>query len=251
MVALVSEEMASTCQVEACSDSHVFKIAGYSLAQGIGVGRCLQSSTFTVAGHDWAIVFYPDGHGVNETDDHVSVFVTLLSDTAAAEDKDGGAGGGVRAHVDFALLDQRRSPPVIKKESRLSYSFASRGASAGYAMFMSKAEVASSGLVHDDCLAVRCVVHVVRVRDAAAAGAVVAAVPPASVITNAYRHVTTRTWPAMKRRFGTDDGIVFLFDLLLRCLMVYVNTKLREDERECDRGRCRAKCRCKCGGCCC
>ncbi|PUZ53424.1 hypothetical protein GQ55_5G051700 [Panicum hallii var. hallii] len=69
---------ASTCHVEASSGSHIFKIAGYSLTQGMGVGHCLQSSAFTVAGHDWAVVFYPDGHGVNESADHVSVFVTLL-----------------------------------------------------------------------------------------------------------------------------------------------------------------------------
>ncbi|KAL6840021.1 hypothetical protein ACP4OV_029831 [Aristida adscensionis] len=243
MVAL--EEMASTCHVEASSDSHVFKIAGYSLTQGIGVGRCLQSSTFTVAGHDWAIVFYPDGHGVNEGTDHVSVFVTLLSDTAGPED------GVIRAHVDFGLLDQRRSPPEIRKESRLSYSFAARGASAGYARFLSKAEVASSGLVHGDCLAVRCAVHVLRVRDGEVAGAV-AAVPRASALASACRRVTTQAWPEMKRRFGTTDGIVFLVDLILRCLMVYVTAKLREDEDECRRDRrrrgCRARCRCSCGG---
>ncbi|CAO2196546.1 unnamed protein product [Urochloa humidicola] len=180
VAALASEEMASTCHVEAYSGSHVFQIAGYSLTQGMGVARCLQSSAFTVAGHDWAVVFYPDGHGVNESSDHVSVFLTLLSDTAGPEDKDGG-GGAVRAHIDFGLVDQRRSPPVIKKESRLSYSFASQGASAGYARFMSKAEVDSSGLVHSDCLAVRCMVHVLRVREGEAAGTVVAAVPHRAV----------------------------------------------------------------------
>ncbi|TVU36134.1 hypothetical protein EJB05_18050, partial [Eragrostis curvula] len=242
---LACEEMASTCHVEASSGSHVFKIAGYSLTQGMGVGQCLQSSTFTVAGHDWAIVFYPDGHCVNDTADHVSVFVTLVSDMAGPEDNDGAA--VVRAHVDFGLLDQRRSPPVIKKESRLSHGFAAQGASAGYARFMSKAEVASSGLVHDDCLAVRCMVHVVRVREGEVAGTV-AAVPPTSVLTNAYRHVATRTWPALKRRFGTEDGLAFLFELLLKCLMVYLNKQLRDDDDcSCDRERCR----CKCGGCCC
>ncbi|CAO2182009.1 unnamed protein product [Urochloa humidicola] len=96
--------MASTCHIKASSGSHVFQIAGYSLTQGMGIGRCLQPSAFTVAGHDWAVVFYPDG-----------------------------------------LVDQPRSSPVIKKESRLSYSFASEGASAGYDRFMSKVEVESSG----------------------------------------------------------------------------------------------------------
>ncbi|CAO1942695.1 unnamed protein product [Urochloa humidicola] len=245
--------MASTCHVEAYSGSHVFQIAGYSLTQGMGVGRCLQSSAFTVAGHDWAVVFYPDGHGVNEAADHVSVFVTLLSDTAGPEDKDdgGGGSGAVRAHIDFSLVDQRPNPPVIK-ESRLSYTFASQGDSAGYARFMSKAEVDSSGLVHGDCLAVRCMVHVVSVREGEAAAAVVAAVPQVGVLTTAYRHVATKTWPALRQRFGTPDGIAFLFELLLKCLMVYVNRRLREDDDDgCRRRRARGRCRCKCGCCCC
>ncbi|KAF8664915.1 hypothetical protein HU200_054232 [Digitaria exilis] len=81
------------------------------------------SSAFTVAGHDWAIVFYPD----------VSTFERRWQ-----VDKDGGGGGGTRAHIDLGLVDQRsRGSP--------SYSFASCGASAGYARFMSKAEVDSSG----------------------------------------------------------------------------------------------------------
>ena len=207
--------MASTCHVEASSGSHVFKIAGYSLTHGMGIGRCpsVQSSAFTVAGHDWAVVFYPDGHGVNENAEHVSVFVTLLSDTTASpedKDKDGGA---VRAHIDFGLVDQRRSPPVIKKETRLSYRFASQGASAGYARFMSKVEVGSSGLVHGDCLAVR---RMVRVREGDVAGTV-AAVPHASVLTSAYRHLTTKTWPALRQRFGTPEGLAFLLELLLNC----------------------------------
>ncbi|RLN25115.1 BTB/POZ and MATH domain-containing protein 1-like [Panicum miliaceum] len=220
-VALVPEEVASTCHIEASSGSHVFKIAGYSLTQGMGVGRCLQSSAFTVAGHDWAVVFYPDGHGINESADHVSVFVTLLSDTASPEDKDVSTGGAVRTYIDFGLVDQRRSPPVIKKESRLSYSFASQGASAGYAR---EGEVAGT----------------------------VAAAPQASVLTSAYRHVTTRTWPALRQRFGTPEGLAFLLELLLKCLMVYVNGRLRQEEDDDDcRRKARCRCRSKCGRCCC
>jgi len=203
-------------RAEASSGSQVFKIAGYSLTQGMGVGRCrLQSSAFAVAGHDWAVVFYPDGHGVNENAEHVSVFVTLLSDTTASPEDKGKDGGAVRAHIDLGLVDQPRSPPVIK-ESRLSYgptSFASQGDSAGYARFMSKVEVGSSGLVHGDCLAVR---RMVRVREGDVAGTV-AAVPQASVLTSAYRHVTTKTWPALRQRFGTPEGLAFLLELLLNC----------------------------------
>lgn len=77
---------------------------------------------------------------------------------------------------------------------------------------MTKAEVESSDLVHDDCLAVRYVVHVMRVREGKVAGTVTT-VPQASVRTNVYRQVITRTWPTLRQRFGTPEGLTFLVEL--------------------------------------
>nr|CAB3482497.1 unnamed protein product [Digitaria exilis] len=40
---------------------HVFEIDGYSLSKGLGVGKFIQSGTFSVGGYDWCIQYYPAG----------------------------------------------------------------------------------------------------------------------------------------------------------------------------------------------
>ncbi|KAK8454254.1 hypothetical protein SEVIR_5G424050v4 [Setaria viridis] len=104
-VAFASEEMASTCHVEASSGSHVFKVAGYSLTQGMGVAASVK-----------------------------------------------------RVHCRWARLGRRVLPGRTrrKREHRPRL----RVRHAGYARFMSLAEVESLGLVHGYCLAVRCMVRV-------------------------------------------------------------------------------------------
>ncbi|XP_027934819.1 BTB/POZ and MATH domain-containing protein 4-like [Vigna unguiculata] len=77
--------------------SHEFKLKGYSLVKGIGVGRFIASETFNVGGYEWAIHFYPDGIDTHEhATVYVSVYVALLSE---ADD--------VRAKFELSMLDQR------------------------------------------------------------------------------------------------------------------------------------------------
>lgn len=40
---------------------HVHTIAGYSLVRGLGDGEPVASERFTVGGHEWVLLFYPDG----------------------------------------------------------------------------------------------------------------------------------------------------------------------------------------------
>lgn len=40
---------------------HVHTIVGYSLIKGIGDGEPVASERFTVGGHEWVLLFYPDG----------------------------------------------------------------------------------------------------------------------------------------------------------------------------------------------
>lgn len=56
-----SMETASRCSTEKEKGAHVFEISGYSLKKGMGVGKFVQSATFTVGGYDWSIRVYPDG----------------------------------------------------------------------------------------------------------------------------------------------------------------------------------------------
>ena len=78
---------------------HVFKIVGYHLHKGLGVGKYIRSATFAVGGYDWCVRYYPDG----ETQDcrgYVSIFLELLTRNAK-----------VRAEYEFRLVDSGSALP--------------------------------------------------------------------------------------------------------------------------------------------
>ncbi|CAL5007574.1 unnamed protein product [Urochloa decumbens] len=76
-----SKDTALLCTSEAYMSTYKFKIAGYSLTRGIGVGNFIRSATFTIGGHDWSIRFYPDG--IDETSqDSVSTSLEMMSSNA-------------------------------------------------------------------------------------------------------------------------------------------------------------------------
>lgn len=85
----------STSVTETVRGSHQFKITGYSLSKGIGIGKYMPSEQFSVGGYDWAIYFYPDGKSVEDNATYVSLFIALASD-----------GTDVRALFELTLLDQ-------------------------------------------------------------------------------------------------------------------------------------------------
>ncbi|KAL5134982.1 BTB/POZ and MATH domain-containing protein 2 [Glycine soja] len=80
---------------ETVRGSHQFKITGYSLSKGIGIGKYMASDVFSVGGYNWAIYFYPDGKSVEDNATYVSLFIALASE-----------GTDVRALFELTLLDQ-------------------------------------------------------------------------------------------------------------------------------------------------
>ncbi|KAE9463900.1 hypothetical protein C3L33_04082, partial [Rhododendron williamsianum] len=70
----------STAVTETVNGSHQFKITGYTLSKGIGIGKYVASDTFTVGGYSWAIYFYPDGKSVEDNAEYVSLFIALASE---------------------------------------------------------------------------------------------------------------------------------------------------------------------------
>ncbi|KAF7036761.1 hypothetical protein CFC21_047310 [Triticum aestivum] len=62
---------ASTCTAESEQGEHLFKISDYSIHRGMGVGCYIESSWFTVGGHDWCLHYYPDGYTEDGKDDMV------------------------------------------------------------------------------------------------------------------------------------------------------------------------------------
>ncbi|KAH0633922.1 hypothetical protein KY290_037371 [Solanum tuberosum] len=85
----------STSVTETVNGSHDFKINGYSLSKGIGIGKYITSDTFMVGGYTWAIYFYPDGKSTEDNSTYVSLFIALASE-----------GTDVRALFELTLIDQ-------------------------------------------------------------------------------------------------------------------------------------------------
>lgn len=92
---LASSVTTSTSITDTVDGEHDFKITGYSLSKGLGVGRFISSDTFMVGGYEWSIYFYPDGKSIEDNATYVSLFIALS-----------GEGTDVRALFELTLKDQ-------------------------------------------------------------------------------------------------------------------------------------------------
>ncbi|OIW06758.1 hypothetical protein TanjilG_11483 [Lupinus angustifolius] len=147
----------STSITDTVRGSHQFKITGYSLSKGIGIGKYIASETFSVGGYDWAIYFYPDGKSVEDNATYVSLFIALASE-----------GTDVRALFELTLLDQsgkERHKVHSHFERTLEsgpYTLKYRGSMWGYKRFFKRTALETSDYLKDDCLSVNCSVGVVK-----------------------------------------------------------------------------------------
>ncbi|PNX98977.1 BTB/POZ and MATH domain-containing protein 2-like, partial [Trifolium pratense] len=147
----------STSITETVKGSHRFKISGYSLSKGIGIGKYIASEIFSVGGYDWAIYFYPDGKSLEDNATYVSLFIALASE-----------GTDVRALFELTLLDQsgkERHKVHSHFERTLEsgpYTLKYRGSMWGYKRFFKRVSLETSDYLKDDCLSVNCSVGVVR-----------------------------------------------------------------------------------------
>lgn len=147
----------STSLTQTVNGSHQFKITGYSLSKGIGIGKYIASDTFTVGGYNWAIYFYPDGKSIEDNAAYVSLFIALASD-----------GTDVRALFELTLLDQsgKERHKVHSHFGRAlesgPYTLKYRGSMWGYKRFFKRTALEASDYLKDDCLSVHCSVGVVK-----------------------------------------------------------------------------------------
>ncbi|KAJ8898660.1 hypothetical protein K2173_004694 [Erythroxylum novogranatense] len=147
----------STSVTETVNGSHQFKIKGYSLSKGRGIGKYNASDTFNVGGYSWAIYFYPDGKSVEDNEEYVSLFIALASE-----------GTDVRALFELTLLDQsgKERHKVHSHFGRTlesgPYTLKYRGSMWGYKRFFKRTLLEMSDYLKDDCLQVHCSVGVVR-----------------------------------------------------------------------------------------
>ncbi|PIA44776.1 hypothetical protein AQUCO_01700398v1 [Aquilegia coerulea] len=147
----------STSITETTNGSHQFKITGYSLSKGLGIGKYIASDTFMVGGYNWAIYFYPDGKSNEDNGTYVSLFIALASE-----------GTDVRALFELTLLDQsgKERHKVHSHFGRAlesgPYTLKYRGSMWGYKRFFKRASLETSDYLKDDCLSVHCSVGVVK-----------------------------------------------------------------------------------------
>ncbi|KAL7200614.1 hypothetical protein ACSBR1_032523 [Camellia fascicularis] len=147
----------STSITETVNGSHDFKITGYSLSKGIGIGKYIASESFMVGGYSWAIYFYPDGKSVEDNAAYVSLFIALASE-----------GTDVRALFELTLFDQsgKERHKVHTHFGRAlesgPYTLKYRGSMWGYKRFFKRTLLETSDYLKDDCLSVSCSVGVVR-----------------------------------------------------------------------------------------
>ncbi|XP_078182508.1 BTB/POZ and MATH domain-containing protein 2-like [Carex rostrata] len=146
-------DTASAIRTEIITGSHLFKIYGYSLIKGIGMGKPIKSDIFTVGGYNWIIVFYPDGK-TNDDKEYISIYLQLESEAT-----------DVKARTTLTILQQNGATsnlshimPVktFKSTSDTYYE------SWGYSQFAKKTEFEASDHLKDDTFTVKCIVSVLK-----------------------------------------------------------------------------------------
>ncbi|KAI3961593.1 hypothetical protein MKW92_032787 [Papaver armeniacum] len=137
---------------ETVKGSHEYKIKGYSLAKGMGVGKSMISRTFTVGGHDWFIRFHPDGY-TQDSQEYISVFLQPASP------------GEVRATLEFKLQDQSGKGEYGVHSiviSPITFNGAEAIRSWGFPKYMKRSELETSSYLKDDCFIIHCTVGIVQ-----------------------------------------------------------------------------------------
>ncbi|VAI38433.1 unnamed protein product [Triticum turgidum subsp. durum] len=144
----------SICTAVAAQGTHVFDIMGYSKHRGMGNDEDshILSGIFTVGGYDWAIRFYPDGHG-SACPNHITVFLELLSNSAK-----------VRASCDLRLVDQCTglSSSVHKTGPRIFNSDDVSKFAPQFAGFKRRSEIEESAYLRFDRLTIECIITVFK-----------------------------------------------------------------------------------------
>ncbi|XP_026384563.1 BTB/POZ and MATH domain-containing protein 2-like [Papaver somniferum] len=149
----------STSLTETVTGSHQFKITGYSLLKGLGLGKYIASETFDAGGYKWAIHFYPDGKKLEDNAAYVSCFIALASEGTNV----------IRALFGLALLDQSgkerhkvHSHFEVRTLENGPYKLKYRGSMWGYKRFYRRTMLEMSDYLKDDCLIFHCKVGVVK-----------------------------------------------------------------------------------------
>ncbi|XBI95037.1 hypothetical protein VPH35_031578 [Triticum aestivum] len=142
---VLAPKMSSRHIVE--SATHDFQVTNYPLLEGMCVRKYISSSTFSVGGYDWNIVFYPDGDD-KDCAGHASAFLCYLSQ---AKDE-------VRTNFTFTMLDDQGNVQATHQVPEFIFSTGVENDSLGFPKFVEKSKLKSSSRL----LTIRCVLAVIK-----------------------------------------------------------------------------------------
>ncbi|CAM0870905.1 unnamed protein product [Alopecurus aequalis] len=142
-----TSESSSRCLTEYVTTAHNFEVIRYSLLEGMGIGKCVSSSTFTVSGYDWNIRMYPDGWK-EEHKDYMSAFLRFFSGTAE-----------VKVKYTFSLLEKDGKVRNLKS---VTHTFKPVDGYWGWDKFIEKSKLRELLDRNDNCFTIRCVLTVIK-----------------------------------------------------------------------------------------
>uniref|UniRef100_A0A0E0DIM4 BTB domain-containing protein n=1 Tax=Oryza meridionalis TaxID=40149 RepID=A0A0E0DIM4_9ORYZ len=123
----------SRCLTASVTGTHNFEVTSYSLLEGMGVGKFVSSTTFSVAGYDWNLRFYPDGITDNDgREDFVSASLHLVGTTTGAMP--------IRVRFRLSLLNGYAST-LLGMSRGLTHTFERAGSDCRIPMFVKKSDL--------------------------------------------------------------------------------------------------------------
>jgi speckle-type POZ protein len=138
----------ATQTMEAVTGLHQLHITRYSSTRGLGIGKHISSTSFSIGGCSWTIQFYPDG--ASEADEqYISLGLTLC-----------GGPWITHAHFDFTLVDWHAIPWKDAESKPLSRDFW-RG-DVHIVKFMERELFEASDYLNDDAFIIRCTMTVMK-----------------------------------------------------------------------------------------
>ncbi|XP_021319853.1 BTB/POZ and MATH domain-containing protein 2 [Sorghum bicolor] len=132
----------SRCVTGTVTAAHTFELTNFSLLEGsMGIGKYVDSSTFSVGGHDWNIRVYPDGWKEDD-DDYVSVFLNLERGAV-----------GVRVKYSMSSLDKHGHVSKVRDDI---HTFEWTNGFRGWSKYMDKCKLQPLLDLNNDCFTIRC-----------------------------------------------------------------------------------------------
>ncbi|XP_044374846.1 BTB/POZ and MATH domain-containing protein 2-like [Triticum aestivum] len=101
-------ETSSRCRTECVTTAHNFEVTEYSLLEGMGIGKFVSSSTFSVGGYNWNIRIYPDGRKEEDKAAYMSAFLSTCSNPTT----------GVQMKNTFSLLEKDGKVTCLYSDTR-------------------------------------------------------------------------------------------------------------------------------------